>query len=384
MGTNDGQSSPPEHDAPGTFEARPVRSFKVTSWREGVLTRAEELEALLNWVKTKAEDSQQQDLQAENRQKEDQVLIDAVSRHLNAAISAAEKKGRLRWLFDERPIFERARSNLDAAEAILLQLAPSEYIEGLMPSLLTNVERHLASDDPRRQECERIAQKLDEVKPNYSLSEQERGKIVSAVRGADAEALRDQMSVGTFRNIVVVATLVMTLLAAGIAIMGALSPTIIPMCFLPEKSGQTLVVCPAKQSMLDASTLRSGSVAPDVNDTIKKTVRRVDLFVVEFIGLAAASVAGVNRIRSLRGSSDPWGLSVALAVLKLPTGALTAFLGILLLGGQFVPGLGALDTPGQILAWAAVFGYAQQLFTRYVDQQAYNILAPEPDTDKRQ
>ena len=43
------------------------------------------------------------------------------------------------------------------------------------------------------------------------------------------------------------------------------------------------------------------------------------------------------------------GLPVAMAVLKLPTGAITAFLGLLLMRGQFVPGLSALDTSAQIL-----------------------------------
>jgi hypothetical protein len=52
----------------------------------------------------------------------------------------------------------------------------------------------------------------------------------------------------------------------------------------------------------------------------------------------------------------------------------TAILGLLLMRGQFVPGLSALDTSGQILAWALVFGYAQQLFTRLVDQQAHTVL----------
>jgi hypothetical protein len=62
------------------------------------------------------------------------------------------------------------------------------------------------------------------------------------------------------------------------------------------------------------------------------------------------------------------------AVLKLPTGAVTALLGLLLMRGGFVPGLSALDTSAQILAWALIFGYAQQLFTRLVDQQAHTVL----------
>ena len=69
---------------------------------------------------------------------------------------------------------------------------------------------------------------------------------------------------------------------------------------------------------------------------------------------------------------------LALAALKLPTGAITAFLGLLLMRGQFVPGLSALDSPAQILAWALVFGYAQQLFTRLVDQQGQTMLNNVP------
>jgi hypothetical protein len=55
-------------------------------------------------------------------------------------------------------------------------------------------------------------------------------------------------------------------------------------------------------------------------------------------------------------------------------GAITALLGLLLVRGQFIPGLSALDTPAQILSWALVFGFAQQLFTRLVDQQGQTVL----------
>jgi hypothetical protein len=39
----------------------------------------------------------------------------------------------------------------------------------------------------------------------------------------------------------------------------------------------------------------------------------------------------------------------------------------------FVPGLTALDTPAQIVAWSVVFGYAQQLFTKIVDSHAEGL-----------
>jgi hypothetical protein len=39
-----------------------------------------------------------------------------------------------------------------------------------------------------------------------------------------------------------------------------------------------------------------------------------------------------------------------------------------------VPGPSALDTSGQILAWAVIFGAAQQLVTGLVDTKARTVL----------
>lgn len=41
---------------------------------------------------------------------------------------------------------------------------------------------------------------------------------------------------------------------------------------------------------------------------------------------------------------------------------------------EFVPGLSALDSSAQIIAWAVIFGYSQQLFTRFVDERAKTVL----------
>jgi hypothetical protein len=124
-------------------------------------------------------------------------------------------------------------------------------------------------------------------------------------------------------------------------------------------------------------------VGPAFDDAIKQAARRGDLFLVEVIGLTAAAVAAAVAIRGIRGSSEAVHLPVLLAVLKLPMGAITAFLGLLLMRGQFVPGLSALDTSAQILAWALVFGYAQQLFTRFVDRQGQTVLDSVRGADRR-
>ena len=73
---------------------------------------------------------------------------------------------------------------------------------------------------------------------------------------------------------------------------------------------------------------------------------------------------------------------VALAILKLPAGALTAITGLVLLYGKFIPGLSELDSQGQILAYAVVLGIAQHLVTRFVDQKAEAVLRSVPSKER--
>jgi hypothetical protein len=372
----------------------PIGGPVSVAWREGTLTRAEELEALCGWVRAK--DSQKSD----EARKQDEVLASAIRFHLDAARQAAhaEKlapKKRFR-IFRNGPLIERAMSNLDAAEAHILNLAQPDYIHGQMPCLLRHVRSHLPANDPARQEFERIAQRLGIKDPDHPLVqnpkgpdltekrktiEEERGKIVTTVRAASSAALREHVRLRSFRNVVVVTTILMALLSIGVALTGFLRPTLIPLCFAPQESGQAIVVCPTAQSAPFSTTQepgtspqQPGTQAQDIDDAIKQTASRQDLIVVELVGLTAAAIATAAAIRRIKGSSERYGLPVALAALKLPTGAITAFLGLLLMRGQFVPGLSALDTSAQILAWALVFGYAQQLFTRLVDQQGQTVL----------
>jgi hypothetical protein len=383
--------SPPTPEPPPSRPRQPINQPVRVAWRKGTLTRAEELESLHAWVATNPES------------KQSKVLAEAIRLHLAAARDAARYKRPWFRTSANGALIERAMSNLDAAEAALLNIAPPDYVLGQMPSLLNHVQRHLLVMDPRRREFEYIAQQFgvhdqvrrprpsggerpQEVQPPgvaRALPDEERGRIVSAVRGASSAALREQLRVRSFRNVLLATALLMTLLAAGIAILGLLSPTTVPLCFEPERSGQTVVVCPTAQSALLTTGEEAGPAAPDVDDAVKQTAGPWDLLTVELVGLTAAAVAAATAIRGIRGSSEPHNLPVALAALKLPTGAVTAFLGLLLMRGQFVPGLSALDTSAQILAWALVFGFAQQLFTRLVDQQAHTVLDRVRGADTR-
>jgi hypothetical protein len=367
--------------APWRSAGDPVDPPVKVAWREGTLTRAKELESLAAWsIRSDA------DLATDEREAMG-ALRTALRQHLAAARTAATAKHPRR----EGSRLERAMSNLDAAEADMLQLANAEYALGQIPNILNHVQRHLRPGDPRRTEVEWLAERVgpDRSKdPSGTTPEQQeerqelrkrevnqhRHALVSAYRGASSVALREQTRVRSFRNVIVLTTAGMAIVAIALILIGALRPTAIPLCFAPEDGGDFKVVCPTQQSA-EMPVDPSPPVADaDIDAAIDDTVSRFDIALVVIVGLTAASIAAAAAIRGIRGSSEPYGVPMALAVLKLPTGAVTAVLGLLLMRGQFVPGLSALDTSAQIVAWAAIFGYAQQLFTRLVDQQAHAVL----------
>jgi hypothetical protein len=167
--------------------------------------------------------------------------------------------------------------------------------------------------------------------------------------------------------------------AIGITVLGVVNPNVIQICFAPD---DVKVVCPTSESPLPqsaatASTALAQTPTPaqaSVEAVTDRTTSKWDLPVIELVGLIAAAVAAAASLSRIKGTSIPYSLPVALSLLKLPTGALTALLGLLLMRGEFVPGLSALDSSGQIIAWAVVFGAAQHLVTRLVDQQAQTVL----------
>jgi hypothetical protein len=192
--------------------------------------------------------------------------------------------------------------------------------------------------------------------------EVDRGTLVAAQRAASSEARREVIRVRSFRNVLLVAAGLLALAAGGLATLGVVNPDVIPLCFTPE--GER-VVCPTAETPLNGEGVES---------VTRTTTSSWDIPVIELVGLVAAAVAAAAALSGIKGTSVPYSLPVALSLLKLPTGALTAVLGLLLMRGEFVPGLTALDTSGQIIAWGVIFGAAQHLFTRMVDQQAQTLL----------
>jgi hypothetical protein len=347
----------------------------TSAWREEALTRAEELTGLANWIEKECDQT------LRTRQ-----LVGTVRRQIERAAKTAaneDRQGtwaRLKGLTSGSSV-ERTMGSLDAAEADLLRFATADYVCGQMPSLQSQVNRYLPKDDPRRIRLEKIVEK-SEKEP---LSDVERGVVVSTYHAANSQRRREILRLRSFRNVIVVTAVVLTMIAVGVGVIGSLNPELIPLCFTPV---QSKVVCPTGEQAVTATGSTSGdgataagtsTAANSTTDAaldaeIRETASPGDIWLIEFVGMVAAALAAAYALRGVRGTSTPYSLPVALAALKLPSGALTAVLGLLLMRGGFIPGLSDLDTSAQIVSWAVVFGYSQQLFTRMVDQQAQSVL----------
>jgi hypothetical protein len=168
----------------------------------------------------------------------------------------------------------------------------------------------------------------------------------------------------SFRNIVLRAALLVAALVVATLVVVSIWPHVMPLCFPLERDSvpvEGLFNCPTRA----ATRGPSGG----------------DVWVVALLGLLGGSLAASISIRNLKGTTTPYDVPVALALLKVPLGAFTAILALVALRAEFVPGLSALDSQEQILAYALVLGFAQQLFTRLLDQRAQTLLNHLPSKD---
>jgi hypothetical protein len=318
-------------------------------WREQALTRIGEQRFVLAWILAK---------QPPGTVPPD--LEQTIRDHWDAAALTAKSGWR-------RGAVARVNGHLDAADASLLRIAPDAYVLGQLPGILVRVERFLPKDDIRRSRVRTLA--VANGKP--ALKESDRDLIVAALHAAGKEEGRAIARLRSFTNMLYGAAAVLLIAAVAFAVLAAFSPGKVPICFSP---GGNVVCATATDVVGGKAPPDSPQRAKDIDQAMRSAANPGDVALIEVVGLLAAALAAATALRRIRGTSTPFRLPLAVALLKLPTGALTAVLGLILMRGAFVPGLSALDSPGQIVSWAVVLGYSQQILTRMVDDRAQTVL----------
>jgi hypothetical protein len=252
-------------------------------------------------------------------------------------------------------LVEAAFQNLHAARAQMVDVYDDAELAAEIPSALARVQQTLHRDDPRRLIVDAL--RSQEVA-------RQRAFLRRAIEDAYDALDRQHERLRSFRNIILMLALCIAVLV-GLTIAGVwANPTIMPLCFpsngIPGSSDK-LLNCP------------TGTDVPAVTS--------MDIVVVALLGLLGGALAATMSIRNLRGTSSPYDVPIGLALLKVPLGAFTAILGLVAIRGDFIPGLSSLDSQQQILAYALVLGYAQQVFTYSLDRRAQTLLNGLPAKD---
>lgn len=337
------------------------RGHKDDVWSQLVLSEARQLAVVAQWMKTKDSLNDPDD----PAQLAKRALDQGIDAHLEAARTSLSGPARGRRAAGIA--VGSALASVHAAEELLLRRGSVGYVRGQLPDIHSDVRRHLDAHDPRRIRFEAL---LGTTSDEFPLDEAAVENIAGASTAAHAAYRQEYAQLRNFRSILLISAGILVMIAVLVGLWGFFQPRDLSLCFNPQEANK--IVCPTNESRFNAQApVPAGS---DIDDVVAGAAARGDIFLVEFIGMVAAAVSGATSLRRITGSSTPYGLAVALAVMKLPTGALTAVLGLMLMRGGFIPGLTALDNSPQILAWAVVFGAAQQLFTGLVDRQAQNVL----------
>jgi hypothetical protein len=315
-----------------------------------------------------------------------EAICEATRKHLDAAEQAADpdecrKVSGMDQLIDvwTGASIEAAFRNLHAAEVAMVPLLSEEELRARIPEVLGRLTK-CSSKDPRK----RAAVKHLREAAERNLRD---GVPVERLRAEYANALRygyevkdtEHIRVREFRNILLGVTAALWAVVAALCLVGASFPDATPLCFTPPPTtsvqqgvpsttprGQENTVCPSEEQ------------PPGPRTTSRRLPAPGDVSLVALFGTMGGALSGAFALRKVHGQSTPFAVPVALSLLKLPSGALTAIVGILLVRGEFVPGLSQLDNQPQILAYAFFFGAAQQIATRFVDERAWEVLGRVP------
>ena len=290
-----------------------------------------------------------------------EAAADGACEHIRKARNAALRDDpRPRWLTNwwRGTLVVAAYRNLHGARIQIVDIIDEPELQAEIPFAIARAQATLPRDDARHTTIEEL-----QAEPVARLRARLRRLMDDSY-----EVLDDRYAqLRSFRNILLLTAGVVAFLV--LLTIGVVSwhPNWVPVCFPHEvvTGADGRVTMTQNQWTCPTGHLTAGPAWGDI-------------VIVSMLGALGGALAAAISIRHLRGTSTPYDVPVALAALKVPLGAFTAILALVAIQGGFVPGLSILDTQGQILAYALVFGFAQQALTRLLDQRAQTLLEDLP------
>jgi len=302
-------------------------------WRQVVLTRIATLELELRQVECKRVSDCDFDVTRVQ-------ILEFLETAKQAAMSKTRWGSGAYWSGDAP---DQAWLAVHAAEEALLPLQDDVTLRGKASTIIAWGSLTLGARDPRVTEVSDLV-KHATVK-EQPIDDVTRQRLKSMLRSANDESDSSYASSRSFRNLVLIAAIVAAFIGVLIAVLGIWWAEAAPLC--DNK------ICP-----ISTHAIPSG----------------LDVAAVELFGVLGAVLAVAFSLRRLRGTRNPYGIGLVQGLLKIPLGALTGFTGVLIVQSGLISGIVKPASAGQVVAYAVVFGYSQQLLTSLVDKQAQTVV----------
>ncbi|RSM86921.1 hypothetical protein DMH04_11750 [Kibdelosporangium aridum] len=238
---------------------------------------------------------------------------------------------------------ERAWRALHEAEIYLAAADPD--LPSRLPGLRARVRMYLEEGDPRRSAIER--------------ENPDRATVVDAMRAAFDASDDAHAAARALRNKLIVISIALFVLNTALGLVGLLKPGLVPTCMPPNLAAPQLL-CP----------------------TGGRAATGWDVWMVQLFGALGATISVVLLLIRRRPDLSPYVLIGYQALVKILLGAALSVVGLLALGAGLVSGIIYVGSQAALLLWAVLFGYAQQVGTRLLDNYADRLMdevRPLPD-----
>jgi hypothetical protein len=238
------------------------------------------------------------------------------------------------------------------AEVALVRLETKQAVRANLPWLIYWIGIAIEDGERRRRWVDALEkQERGEVKLDRIQVEQVYREVI--VVNSDRYA-----NLRAFRNGLIVVTLILLLLIGGLVIWHAFNDGVMTLCSSERENGQ--VHC------LDGPHSHGWDVGL--------------VALIGAIGGMLAIAFGLAHTKKPPSRYDPRAFQV---LLKPVVGAATALAGVLLLQANLLIGPAGNRAESVLLAYALLFGFSQQLFTRFVDKRADDLIEVDGGASKR-
>jgi hypothetical protein len=285
-------------------------------------------------------------------------------------------------------IVTAAWESVHEAEAELVEIESDDAVRASLTRLLAWIRAAMPSSEQRK----RYERQLTE----FMSGDKRVDRTVVRQAYSDVIAANNEKHVNlrVFRNQLLTVTVVLGMLLAGLAIWHAANPSFISLCGTIERQSKSMTTTPApatkrrrtaKRAIAAHRVAKRKRPRTHVTTSIRTITvptclsgpkpRGIDLLVVELVGALGGLLSIAIALGGIAAPPSRYDTRWLQAFLKPVAGGATALIGVLILqAGILIQPAGAPISESLLLAYAALFGFSQQLFTRYVDKHGAKLL----------